>query len=94
MRPLRNGAQSIQAPRGIEDTEANKKWSTITEANEKWSTEHRGSTRNRGHGGHENKKNNKRSTVRSSSRLHTIRISGHGGQYPNRAQETHLIQPV
>ncbi len=40
-----------QPPQGIEDTETNKKWSTITDSVEKWSTEHPGSTRNRGHRG-------------------------------------------
>jgi hypothetical protein len=52
---------SNQPPQGIEDTEANKKWNTITDSIEKWSTitdsiekwskEHPASTRNRGHGG-------------------------------------------
>jgi hypothetical protein len=35
---MRNGAKSILPPRGIEDEEANKKWSTTIEANKKWNT--------------------------------------------------------
>jgi hypothetical protein len=42
---VRNGAQSILAPRGIEDTEVNKKWNTTIEVKEKWSTIGRSSFR-------------------------------------------------